>query len=186
MSSKREFVRIQAEVSLAYQPISDDDWPRWESGSLLVSRRQAASPNHTTDYALSRILSDTFDPEVARFLEGLDAKVNALLELASDKEKEDRDLTTTTVEISACGISFPCTDLSEGDRILLTVALPGRPQRTVEVIASVIRTIDTPPDRWVAATFDQITGADRERLVRFALQLQRELAQLHGTCSDRG
>lgn len=185
MSSKREFVRIQAEVGLAYQPITDDDWPRWESGSLLVSRRQAASPARTDGYTLSRILSETFDPEVARFLEGLDHKVNALLELASDK-KDDGELATTTIEISACGISFPCADLSQGDRILLTVALPGRPRRTVEVIASVIRTIDTPPDRWVAATFDQITGADRERLVRFALQLQRELAQLHGTCSDCG
>ncbi len=185
MSSKREFVRIQAEVGLAYQPISDDDWPRWESGSLLVSRRQAASPTRSTDYALGRLLSDTFDPEVARFLEGLDHKVNALLELASDKE-DDGELATTTVEISACGISFPCTDLNEGDRVLLTVALPGRPRRTVEVIASVLRTIDNRTDRWVAASFDQITGADRERLVRFALQLQRQLAQLHGTCSDCG
>jgi len=182
MSSKREFVRIQAEVGLAYQPISEDDWPRWESGSLLVSRRQATSPTRSGDYALGRLLSDSFDPEIARFLEGLDHKVNALLELASDKD--DGDLATITVEISACGISFPCTDLIEGDRILLTVALPGRPQRTVEMIASVIRTMDDASDRWVAATFDQITGADRERLVRFALQLQRELAQLHGTCSD--
>jgi len=185
MSSKREFVRIQAEVGLGYQPIPDDDWPRWESGSLLVSRRQEASPTRGGDYALGRLLSDTFDSEVARFLEGLDHKVNLLLELASDKSNAN-DLPRTSVEISACGISFPCTDLNEGDRILLTVALPGRPQRTIEVIASVIRTIDDPPDRWVAATFDQITGADRERLVRFALQLQRELAQLHGTCSDCG
>jgi len=183
MSSKREFVRIQAEVGLAYQPISDEDWPRWESGSLLVSRRQAASPTRGGDYALGRLLSDTFDPEVARFLEGLDRKVNTLLELANDRENGG-DLPHTTVEISACGISFPCTDLNEGDRILLTVALPGHRLRTVEVIASVIRTIDNPADRWVAATFDQITGADRERLVRFALQLQRELAQLHGTCGD--
>jgi len=185
MSSKREFVRIQAEVGLAYQLITDDDWQRWKSGSLLVSRRQAASPTRGTDYTLGHLLADTFDPEVARFLEGLDHKVNTLLELASDN-KDDGEFITATIEISACGISFPCTDLTEGDRILLTVALPGRPQRTIEVIASVLRTIDTPPDRWVAATFDQITGADRERLVRFALQLQRELAQLHGTCSDRG
>jgi len=184
MSSKREFVRIQAEVGLSYQPITDDDWPRWESGSLLVSRRQAASPARSADYALGRLLSDSFDPEIARFLEGLDHKVSALLEIASDEDHDN--LVTTTVEISACGISFPCTDLDEGDRILLTVALPGRPQRTVEVVASVLRTIDNPPDRWVAATFDQITGADRERLVRFALQLQRELAQLHGTCGDCG
>ncbi|NCO57544.1 MAG: hypothetical protein AUK30_09360 [Nitrospirae bacterium CG2_30_70_394] len=185
MSSNREFVRIQAEVGLAYQKIAGDEWPRWESGSLLVSRRQAAIPPPDGDYTLGRLLSETFEPEVARFLEGLDQKVSTLLELAS--ERDDRhDLPRTPVEISACGISFPCAGLGVGDRILLTVALPGRPQRIVEVIASVVRIVDTPPDRWVAATFDQITNHDRERLVRFALQLQRELAKLHGACSDCG
>lgn len=183
MPSKREFVRIQAEVGLAYQRISEDEWPRWESGSLLVSRRQAAAPARGGDYTLGRLLAETFDPEVARFLEGLDQKVNALLELASEKGNGP-DLPRTTVEISACGISFPCADLDEGERILLTVVLPERPQHSIEVLASVIRVVDTPPNRWVAATFDQITGGDRERLVRFALQLQRELAQLRGAGGD--
>jgi len=185
MPSRREFVRIQTEVGLTYRQIPDDEWPRWESGSLLVSRRRAASPVVSGDYNLSRILAEAFDPEVARFLEGLDRKVNALLELASEGES-DADLEHTPVEISACGVSFPCAELSEGDRILLTVALPGRLPHRLEMIATVVRVIDSSPERWVAATFEQITGADRERLVRFALQLQRELAQLHGTCGDCG
>ncbi len=185
MPSKREFVRIQTEVGLAYRKIPEEEWPRWESGSLLVSRRRASSPVVSSDYNLGRILSEAFEPEVARFLEGLDRKVNALLELASEGES-DGDLEHTPVEISACGVSFPCSDLAEGDRILLAISLPGRPPHRLEMIATVVRTIDSSPDRWIAATFDQITGADRERLVRFALQLQRELAQLHGPCSDCG
>ncbi|RMF85998.1 MAG: PilZ domain-containing protein [Nitrospirae bacterium] len=182
MPSRREFVRVQAEVDLKYEPISVEQWPEWESGSRLVSRRRAAAPPVEVDYGLGRMLAEAFEPEVARFLEGLDRKVTALLNLASVDRGGEDGMVRLSAELSACGIAFPCEELAAGERVLLTLRLPGPEPRQVEVVARVVRISQVGGARWVALAFDQITAADRETLVRFTLGIQRDLARLHAEC----
>jgi c-di-GMP-binding flagellar brake protein YcgR len=181
MPSRREFVRVQAAVEIAYRMIPEAEWEQWESGSLLVSRRQRDHHPMESDYAVSRALGVQLDPEVARFLEQLDKKVSCLLELANrQREDPDTQMRLVAASLSGCGISFPCDDLHLNDRVLLTVHLSTTPTTRLEMVGTVARIAeDGSPTRTVGISFEQITEADREAIIRYTFQVQREIAKLH-------
>ncbi|MGD2063348.1 MAG: PilZ domain-containing protein [Nitrospirota bacterium] len=181
MSSRREFVRVQAAVEVAYRIIAEAEWEQWESGSLLVSRRQRDHHPVDGDYALSRALGAHLDPEVARFLEQLDKKVSCLLEMANRRGDDiDAEARLVAVSLSGCGISFPSDELQLHDRLFLTMNLSTTPVTRLEVVGIVVRVSEgTPLSRTVGIAFDQITEADREAIIRYTFQIQREIAKLH-------
>ena len=181
MPSRREFVRVEAAVGIAYRVIPEAEWGQWESGSLLVSRRQRDHHGMDGDYAVSRALGSQLDPEVARFLEQLDKKVSCLLEMASRRQDDsDGEVPVVAASLSGCGISFPSDDLHLQDRVFLTVVLSTTPTSRQEVVGTVVRVSEEQPQsRTVGVAFEQITEADREAIIRYTFQIQREIAKLH-------
>ena len=184
MTSRREFVRVQAAIELEYDRIPEVEWEEWESGSLLVSRRQREHPLGETDSSLGRTLSAQLDPEVARFLDHLDKKLSCLLDMISRREDEtERKSRMVPAILSGCGISFPCDDLDFANHVLLTMYLSANPMSRVEVVGTVARvSCESDGLRIVGISFDQITEADREAVIRYTFQIQRELAKLHLGC----
>jgi len=181
MSSRREFVRVQAAVEIAYRIIPEAEWEQWQSGSLLVSRRQRDHHSMEGDYALSRALGAQLDPEVARFLEQLDKKVSCLLEMANRRQEDTAaEVRLVAASLSGCGISFPSDDLNLQDRVFLTMHLSTTPASRLEVVGTVARvTEEESQSRMVGIAFEQITEADREAIIRYTFQIQREIAKLH-------
>jgi c-di-GMP-binding flagellar brake protein YcgR len=181
MPSRREFVRVEAAVEIAYRVIPEAECEQWESGSLLVSRRQRDHHATDGDYALSRALGAQLDPEVARFLEQLDKKVSCLLEMASrQREEADGEVRLVAASLSGCGISFPSDDLHLQDRVFLTILLATTPSTRLEVVGTVVRVSEEEAQsRTIGIAFEQITEADREAIIRYTFQIQREIAKLH-------
>lgn len=184
MSSRREFVRVQAAVELAYHVIPEAEWESWESGSLLVSRRQRDPLSGDADYSPSRVLTAQLDPEVARFLDHLNKKLSCLLDMMNRREDEtESNFRIVPANLSGCGISFPCDDLDFDNHLLLTMHLSANPMNRVEVVGTVVRVLSEPEQRrTVGIFFDQITEADREAIIRYTFQIQRELAKLNLGC----
>jgi len=184
MTSRRELVRVCAAIELEYEVIPLVEWARWESGSLLVSRRQRDHLVGEGDYSLSRTLSGQLDPEVARFLDYLDKKLSFLLDLLSRREDEaEKSSRMVTATLSGCGISFPCDDLEFHNHVLLTMHLSANPMSRVQVVGTVVRvSCESNELRTVGISFDQITEADREAIIRYTFQIQRELAKLNLGC----
>ena len=175
---------MHAEIGLEYEVIPEKEWERWESGSLLVSRRQRDHLPGETDYSLSRTLSGQLDPEVARFLDHLDRKLSWLLDVVSRREDEtERNSRMVPAILSGCGISFPCDGLDRDNHVLLTLHLSADPMSRVEVIGKVVRVCyESDEPRTVGIEFEQITEADREAIIRYTFQIQRELAKLNMAC----
>jgi len=184
MTSRREFVRVHAAIELEYDVIPPAEWAQWESGSLLVSRRQRDYLVGETDYSLSRTLSGQLDPEVAKFLDHLDKKVSCLLDILSRRDEEaEKKSQIVPATLSGCGISFPCDDLDVRNHVLLTMHLSANPMSRVEVVGTVVRVFcESDELRTVSMSFDQITEADREAIIRYTFQIQRELAKLNLGC----
>lgn len=181
MSSRREFVRVQAVVGIAYQVIPESEWDQWKSGSLLVSRRQREHSSGEIDFSLGRAIASQLDPEVARFLEHLDKKLSCLLDLVNRRQDETIGSSQMVpTSLSGCGISFSCEDLEIGNHVLLTMELSGSSMSRVEVVGTVARVSSEPGEgRSVAILFDQITEADRETIIRYTFQIQRDIAKLN-------
>ena len=181
MPSRREFVRVEAAVEIAYRLIPEAEWQQWESGSLLVSRRQRDHHAVDGDYALIRALGTQLDPEVARFLEQLDKKVSCLLEMASRRQEHaEGEVRLVAASLSGCGISFPDDDLNLQDRVFLTMLLSTTSTSRLEVVGTVVRVSEEDSrSRTVGVAFEQITEADREAIIRYTFQIQREIAKLH-------
>jgi len=184
MISRREFVRVHAAVELEYEVIPPTEWEQWESGSLLVSRRQRDYLVGETDYSLSRTLTGQLDPEVAKFLDHLDKKVSCLLDILSRREDEaEKKSRMVPVTLSGCGISFPCDDLDVQNHVLLTMHLSANPMSRVEVVGTIVRvSCESGGLRTASMSFDQITEADQEAIIRYTFQIQRELARLNPGC----
>jgi len=184
MTSRREFVRVHAAIELEYAVIPGTEWDQWESGSLLVSRRQRDHLPGETDYSLSRTLSGQLDPEVARFLDHLDKKLACLLDLVSHRPAEtEREPRIVPTVLSGCGMSFPCDDLDLDDHVFMTMHLSANPMSRIEVVGTVVRVSGgSGAARTVGISFDQITEADREAIIRYTFQIQRELAKLNLRC----
>ena len=181
MPSRREFVRVQAAVEIACRVIPETEWEQWQSGSLLVSRRQRDHHPMEGDYTLIRALGAQLDPDIARFLEQLDKKVSCLLEMANRRQEDpDGDVRLMATSLSGCGISFPSDDLNLEDRVFLTMHLATRPTSRLEVVGTVVRVSqEESPLRTIGIAFDQITEADREAIIRYTFQIQREITKLH-------
>jgi len=181
MTSRREFVRVHAAIELEYDVIPQVEWAQWESGSLLVSRRQRDHLVGESDYSLSRTLAGQLDPEVAKFLDHLDKKLSCLLDILSRGEDEaEKNSRMVPATLSGCGISFPCDDLDFHNHVLLTMYLSANPMSRVEVVGTVVRvSCESDELRTVGISFDQITEADREAVIRYTFQIQRELAKLN-------
>jgi hypothetical protein len=184
MTSRREFVRVHAAIELEYEVIPEREWEQWESGSLLVSRRQRDHLSGETDYSLSRTLSGQLDPEVARFLDHLDKKLACLLDLVSHRQDEpESESRMVPTVLSGCGMSFPCGDLDLDNHVFLTMRLTANPMSRIEVVGTVVRVSGESGElRTVGVSFDQITEADREAIIRYTFQIQRELAKLNLRC----
>ena len=184
MTSRREFVRVHAAIELEYDVIPQVEWAQWESGSLLVSRRQRDHLVGETDYSWSRTLSGQLDPEVAKFLDHLDKKLSCLLDIISRGEDEvEKNSRIVPATLSGCGISFPCDDLDFHNHLLLTMYLSANPMSRVEVVGTVVRvSCGSDEVRTVGISFDQIKEADREAIIRYTFQIQRELAKLNLGC----
>jgi hypothetical protein len=187
MSSRREFVRVQAAIELEYEVIPEMDWGQWTSGSLLVSRRQRDHLQSEADYSLSRTLSGQLDPEVVRFLDHLDKKLNCLMNLLTQREDgAERNARMVAVSLSGCGISFACEDLVLDDHVLVTMYISDNPVSRVEAVGTVVRVSNESDERRIIGiSFEQITEADREAIIRYTFQIQRDLAKLNLGC-DHG
>lgn len=124
-------------------------------------------------------------PLLVELLVGIDKKLDALLRLLKQPAlSEDEYEETGEVEISGSGMCF-ATQVSyqTGSRLALTITLPTFPPRELLILGSVARAAHAQKaptgDRLFATSvhFEEIHEDDRDLLVRYTFQRQRELVR---------
>ena len=130
---------------------------------------------------MNRAIASQLDPEVARFLDHLNKKLTCILDLVNRRQDESiSGAQMVAAHLSGCGISFPCDELEVGNHVLLTMELSASSMDHVEVVGTVARvSCESGERRTVGISFDQITEADREAIIRYTFQIQREIAKLN-------
>ncbi|HDQ40167.1 MAG TPA: PilZ domain-containing protein [Desulfonatronum sp.] len=110
------------------------------------------------------------------YLETINAKLDMLLSIANqDHLQTDFPVVASIVEISGAGLIFTADrDFQLDDRVEIVVFLSQVPLRLVGAIGRIHRRdqVDEKP-AWVM-DFTSIRESDREAVVRFVFQLQRE------------
>lgn len=114
--------------------------------------------------------------EVRRQLERISEQLNLIMEVLRDR-RVLRMLRSTpaVVEISGAGLRFRLAErVRPGQLLALSLLLPLGVPVLVRAIGRVVRVEATPDGQEVAVEFTRIREEDRERLVRYVFELERE------------
>jgi hypothetical protein len=99
------------------------------------------------------------------------ARVNTFLEVVVTPPDGEKEISAAVVNISAAGaVISDLTGLSPGDAIELSVTLAAQ-DPPIQIGASVVRQVEK---LLTAVHFERVRESDRERIVRFVLERQRE------------
>jgi hypothetical protein len=114
--------------------------------------------------------------ELITFLQNMDAKLDMILSLLKqDTIQEDFPISAEVVEISGAGLKFVSkTEFKKGDAIEMALVLSQFPLKIVGVVGLIHRqeSLHNVPV-WVVQ-FTNIRDIDREHIVQFVFQEQRE------------
>jgi len=110
------------------------------------------------------------------FLEGIDTKLNMILtSISQDKLLADFSIRLSITELSGAGIRFTSdTDLNIGQHLEIVMIFSQFPLRMVGILGTIQRKdiVDNAP--CYAFCFSQVREMDREAIVQFVFQEQRE------------
>ncbi len=182
-AERREFFRIEDEVVLSYRVTGEEEL------DALIRNLREGMPNRFSASAnfmatsrqmnglLRKIHGQT--PDLARYLEALDRKLNMLAQLFVVEEIEHNDQPTREVSLSAGGMSFQARGpLVVGDHLEVKLVL--FPSLTgILTVGSVVYCEKLPqadaefPYR-VAVEFSSLQDNERDLLVKHILNKQTE------------
>ena len=177
---RRRFFRIDDNIYLDHQPISDDEY---KNASNFSSQSYNSAFSLTADFAnlnnefhpiLNNIKQSS--PELAQYLELLNSKIDALGKHLFENENNLQSRQTTPVNLSAAGIAFETKQKYE-DEQALSIQLVLLPEEVgIQVYGRVINKKDA--DNKVQLTcvdFEFIRTEDQELIIKHNLSQQMKM-----------
>jgi len=178
-TSNREFFRTAAKLTVHYGPDTRQgrqalamDQEVWETMAGLETQAR-------------RILEEEGVPEehkpLLKVLSWLDFKLDLVLyHLRSQEQAQHFPYQGTTINISGSGLALAeACELAPGSSVLLGIILPDAPWRPVLATGEVVRSESVSGENTSAIRFLEISEVDRERIIHFTFQKQRqELSRL--------
>ncbi|MDR1124512.1 MAG: PilZ domain-containing protein [Deltaproteobacteria bacterium] len=148
---------------------------------LSSAQEPQLCPRQVNSENASLITQMASDPKVsagmARFLGNLDAKLDSILSLLQrDSLDEFFPNRLMVIELSAAGVLVQSPDLQVDDFIELVMHLGDSPPKVVSAAGQVLRPRKTSfqSEGLYAVNFTSIRDSDREEIVRFVFQEERE------------
>ncbi len=175
----REFLRISTFLQFMYEEISMEDF-------LSVKDEYVVRPSFSTSvYSIYNLSTpkiyqspgegDTtpVNPHLERLLIAINSKLDVILSLLNPEASIFADVKEKKVFISGSGIMFSTEDmagLTQGSIIKITMLFPTVPQFTIKVVAQVVKVENND----VACKFIAINETDRDEIIKFTLDKQRQ------------
>ncbi len=166
MSDKRCYSRIETRVKALIRRAEDKHSPPLFRTSIH-------------DFpSIHAHLKDVGIPESLRlFMEYVDSKLDLILSiLGQDIIEKEFDFSTMVVELSGGGLKClrPSEDFQVGDALEILLFLCHIPLQTVSAVGEVIRIEKFKGKDFLVLEFTHIREIDREEIVRFVFQEERE------------
>jgi len=178
-AERRRFYRIDEEVALRYRVVSADELDaalrRLQLGYPdrigLASAFASSSAQMRT--ALDRVRHDL--PEVATCLQGLNDKLDLLVQMMAASENELADHPTHNVNLSASGISFECAEPIEVGSTLEVKLLMFPSYLCILCFGTVVHCQAADAKYQIGVDFSHIRENDRELIVQHVTRRQSEV-----------
>jgi len=181
-SERRRFFRIDDEVGLEYDLISEDEYQN--APQELEQIKQSAFSLSAEFATLNNEYNPTLNgirnthPEIAQYLELLNNKIDAISTHFLEEEIDDLEENTCMVNLSASGIAFKCEQIFADNqplklRIILLpekvgVFIYGRVQEK-------LRSAEQKKQGIVCVDFEHIRYDDQELMIKHNLNKQMQL-----------
>jgi len=190
-SSDRKAVRIPDSFTINYNIITQEEYDKKAPiyiGRRTINRTALKQKTSTLSFDWSHIEDEVdFDPVLVKIMFYLDQKIDIILsnqeKILKKLETDDvQDVTASgdCIDISATGISMFVTDkLNEGSLLELTLEPPNNPAVHIIALCKLMRSCPS-TDKGingfeVSLTFTAINEDDREELIKYIFQRQREM-----------
>ena len=166
MDDRREYLRIRTRVNVLLKKIdSEDAYPTFRVNSDL-------SLQSNFNYKELGL------PEgVSLFFKYLDGKLDLIISLLGiDLLEREFDFKTTGIELSEGAVKCVCDfqGIGVGDLVEVVIYLSHIPLVLVSAMGRVIRIERQEDGEYLVVAFERIRDRDRELIVRFVFQEQRE------------
>ena len=180
---RREMVRVDDILEISHRAITDADIERL-SGDILGRTGQGGMESVAT---ILQSAGRTVDPDSPtwRAIGLLDKKLDLVISLLqSDNRSQETEFVRCGVNVSGSGIRFPSQQIYEkGDHLWIAMIFPSSPVLRVEAVALVGRAqksgkfLERLPGSVVdiSSKFLAINPSDKEEILRYTFQRQREL-----------
>ncbi|MCP4268590.1 MAG: PilZ domain-containing protein [Candidatus Brocadiaceae bacterium] len=191
-SSNRKAVRIQDAFTIDYNIITQEEYDKKVPlyiGRRTINRTAIKQKTSTLPFDWSHIEDEVdFDPVLVKIMFYLDQKIDIILsnqekilkKLETDNDVPDAYASGKCIDISATGINmFVTNKLNEDTLLELTLAPPNNP--AIHIIALCkLKRISPSTDKEtngfeISLTFTAINEDDREELIKYIFQRQREM-----------
>lgn len=174
MQERRRYFRLDDEVILDFEPISNDEVKKWKHRQK-DHQDELAELNRDIVGLLHQMQSQ--NPIMAKLLDAFNRKINLLNSPLSPNSKTEFTQTEvrTRVNLSACGMSFHTSEpLYECDNIRLQMQLkPSNvPVTLLGTIIAVEHTGDAESPYLIRVDFEDVREAEQEILIHHLFQLQ--------------
>lgn len=181
-SERRRFFRIDDEIGLEYDLITEEDYQNAPE-ELLQAKQTAftlSAEFATLNNELSPVLNNirTSYPEFAQYLEFLNNKIDAISSRLLEEEIDNLDDNICTANISASGIAFKC-EQSPPDNQPLKLRIILLPEKIgVEIYGRVQEKLRSPEQKKngiICIDFEHIRYEDQELMIKHNLNRQMQL-----------
>ncbi len=181
---RREMVRVDDILEISHRKISPAES---DSLSREIIESSAGNSGLGTVSSVIRSAGRTVDPDSPtwRAIALLDQKLDYLINLLeSDTRSQDAEFIRCGVNISGSGIRFPSQQVySKGDLFWIAMLFPSSPPLRVEAVAQVIKSAKSAKLEEklpgaildVSSKFIAINPQDKEEILRYTFQRQREI-----------
>ncbi len=190
---RRNSVRIPDSFTINYNIVTQKEYTK--KTSLYTSRRTASRPGarnskvEAFSFDWSHIEDEEdFDPVLVKILFYMDQKMNKIIANQEkilnkvDTEEEEQDISQTgeCIDISGSGVNMLVTEeLNQGSLLELKIEPHINPPIQIILLGKLSRTCQLKDkdnnDFKASITFTAINEDDRESLIRYIFQRQREL-----------
>ncbi len=190
-SSNREAVRIPDTFTINYNIITQEEFDRKAPhyiGRRTINRTPSKQKTSALSFDWSHIEDEVeFDPVLVKILFYLDQRIDVILanqeEILKKLKKDDIPDESTSgecIDISATGINILIKEKLDEDALLeLTLAPPNNPAIHITALCKLIRICPSKDNKTssfeASLTFTAINEDDREELIKYIFQRQREM-----------
>jgi c-di-GMP-binding flagellar brake protein YcgR len=178
-AQKREFIRVKLALEVGYTPISAEDCRR-------IKTERADRPDEPwMEVDLPERAGGTEAEDLLNAMRLINEKLDYLLQRVCGGEPKRHSHTGVTIDISGGGLCLAAAKpLPMGQWLDMTLALRTWPEIRIDMIGQV-QSVDGPDSETdcykLGIGFGVLREIDRDRLVRYIFQKQRECLRLGPT-----